>query len=47
MRGAAGGQAAVQQQTPKKPVVKRVYDAVPEDVKAIAAGWEGYHCNDR
>ena len=24
--GAAGGQAAVQQQTPKKPVVKRVYD---------------------
>ena len=35
--GAAGGQAAVQQQTPKKPVVKRVYDAVPEDVKAIAA----------
>ena len=38
--GAAGGQAAVQQQTPKKPVVKRVYDAVPEDVKAIAAGWK-------
>ncbi len=37
--GATGGQAAVQQQTPKKPVVKRVYDAVPEDVKAIAAGW--------
>ena len=32
--------AAVQQQTPKKPVVKRVYDAVPEDVKAIAAGWK-------
>ena len=23
----------------KKPVEKRVYDAVPEDVKAIAAGW--------
>ena len=38
--GAAGDQAAVQQQTPKKPVVKRVYDAVPEDVKAIAAGWK-------
>ena len=38
--GATGGQAAVQQQTPKKPVVKRVYDAVPEDVKAIAAGWK-------
>ena len=38
--GAAGGQAAAVQQTPKKPVVKRVYDAVPEDVKAIAAGWK-------
>ena len=24
----------------KRQVVKRVYDAVPEDVKAIAAGWK-------
>ena len=38
--GAVGGQAATVQQAPKKPAVKRVYDAVPEDVKAIAAGWK-------
>ena len=38
--GAVGGQAAAVQQAPKKPAVKRVYDAVPEDVKAIAAGWK-------
>ncbi len=37
--GTAGDQASIQQPVPKKPAEKRVYDAVPEDVKAIAASW--------
>ena len=37
--GTTGNQAAMQQPLPKKPAEKRVYDAVPEDVKAIAASW--------